>query len=71
MAIPYVMIHFNKPVPETLGALVAGVVLGYLALKARSCVLGIALHFGVAITMDFLAISKIHDGVGNAMRAIF
>lgn len=71
MAIPYVMIHFNKPIPETLGALVAGFVLGYLALKSKSFVPGVILHFGIAVTMDLLAISKIHGGVGAALRAVF
>lgn len=71
MAIPYVMIHFNKPIPETLGALIAGFVLGYLALKSKSFVPGIILHFGIAVTMDLFAISGHHGGVGNALRAIF
>lgn len=71
MAIPYVMIHFNKPIPETLGALVAGFVLGYLALKSKSFVPGIILHFGIAVTMDLLAISKTHGGLGPALKAVF
>lgn len=71
MAIPYVMIHFNKPLPETLGALVAGFVLGYLALKSKSFVPGVVLHFGIAVTMDLFAIAKIHGGVGPALRAVF
>lgn len=54
-AIPYVMIHFNKPIPETLGALVAGTILGYLALRTRSIWPGVLLHGGIALTMDLLA----------------
>lgn len=57
-AIPYVMIHFGKPMPETIGALVAGLVLGYLALRARSCLLGVGLHVGIAVTMDVLSLSR-------------
>ncbi|MBT3223824.1 MAG: hypothetical protein HN348_32550, partial [Proteobacteria bacterium] len=34
MMIPYMMIHFGKPPLETLGATVAGVSLGFLALKS-------------------------------------
>ncbi len=71
MAIPYVMVHFNKPLPETLGALGAAIILGSLALKARSCVPGIFLHWGVGITMDFLAIAKAVGGLGPALRQIF
>jgi membrane protease YdiL (CAAX protease family) len=54
--IPYVMIHFNKPLSETLGALIAGVVLGYLAWRSRTIVPGILLHAGIAWTMDLLAL---------------
>lgn len=56
MTIPYCMIHFGKPLPETIGAIIAGVILGMLSLKSNSIWLGIAIHFSVAITMDFCAI---------------
>ena len=71
MAIPYVMVHFNKPLPETFGALGAALVLGLLALRAGSVVLGIFLHWAVGFTMDVLAIAKALGGFGAAMRAIF
>ena len=43
MIIPYVMIHFNKPFPEIIGAIFAGLILGVLSLQksiylAGSCV---------------------------------
>jgi len=60
MTIPYCMIHFGKPMPETLGSIVAGVVLGFMALRTRSVWLGTALHISVAMTMDFLALA--HGG---------
>ena len=71
MAIPYVMIHFNKPLPETFGALGAAFILGALALRARSCIPGIFIHWAVGMTMDFLAIAKSVGGVGQALRVIF
>ena len=40
---------------ETLGALVAGTILGYLALRTRSIWPGVLLHGGIALTMDVLA----------------
>ena len=58
MAIPYVMVHFNKPLPETFGALGAALILGALALRAGSCIPGVFLHWAVGITMDVLAISR-------------
>lgn len=56
MTIPYTMIHFGKPAPEAFAAIIAGFVLGYLALRSRSFVPGIFLHIGVALTMDLLVI---------------
>ncbi|MBI1918915.1 MAG: CPBP family intramembrane metalloprotease [Planctomycetes bacterium] len=54
MTVPYCMIHFRKPMPETLGALVAGIALGFLSLKTRSIWIGTALHMSMALSMDFL-----------------
>lgn len=54
--IPYCMIHFHKPFPETLGAIVAGIVLGLLSLRTGSIAGGVFLHASVALTMDLLAI---------------
>ncbi len=54
--IPYVMIHFGKPFPETVGAIVAGLVLGTMALRSKSIVPGICVHFSIAIGMDLLSL---------------
>ena len=56
MTVPYTMIHFGKPMPEAIGAIFAGLILGYMALRSRSFVPGIFLHAGVAITMDVLVL---------------
>lgn len=61
--IPYCMIHFGKPLPETLGAIIAGVALGMLALHTRTIWLGVIIHISVAVTMDFFSLlnqGKIH-----------
>ena len=71
VAIPYVMIHFNKPVTETLSTLIAGVFLGYLALKSKSFFNGILLHFGIAVTMDVFAIAQKAGGLRETLRTIF
>lgn len=55
MIVPYVMIHFHKPIYETLGAVVAGLVLGFLSLRYRSWLGGALLHGLVAVTLDVLA----------------
>lgn len=57
MMVPYCMIHFGKPMPETIGAIIAGIVLGTLSLKSRSVILGVLIHYSVAITMDLMALA--------------
>lgn len=56
MLVPYCMIHFGKPLPETLGAIGAGLILGTLAMRTRSIWGGVLIHVGVATTMDVLAL---------------
>ena len=56
MTVPYVMIHFPKPMFEALGAMAAGLVLGFLSLRTRSIALGVLLHVAVAWTMDVAAL---------------
>jgi membrane protease YdiL (CAAX protease family) len=58
MLVPYCMIHFHKPLPEALGAIVAGAVLGWLALRTRSIWGGWLVHVAVAISMDSLSLLK-------------
>ena len=58
MTIPYTMVHFGKPTAEVFAAIVAGLVLGYLAIRSRSFLWGFFLHWAVAITMDVLVIGQ-------------
>lgn len=55
MVVPYCMIHFGKPMLETIGAIFAGTVLGTLSLKTRSIWSGFLIHVTVAISMDIAA----------------
>jgi len=54
--VPYCMIHYHKPLPEALAAIVAGLVLGEVAQRTRSIAGGVIVHIGVALTMDLLAL---------------
>lgn len=56
--VPYCMIHFTKPLLEVLAAIPAGIVLGLLAMRARSIWGGALLHVLVGWTMDFLALAQ-------------
>jgi membrane protease YdiL (CAAX protease family) len=56
MLVPYTMIHFGKPLPETLGAFAAGLILGTLALATRSIWCGVLIHVSVALSMDVTAL---------------
>lgn len=62
MIVPYCMIHYGKPLPETLGAIGAGVILGTLAMRTRSIWGGVVIHVAVAISMDVLALRACPPG---------
>ena len=55
MVVVYAFIHFGKPMPETLGSIFGGFILGVLALKSRSVFGGICIHVGIALLMELLA----------------
>ena len=56
MTVPYTMIHFQKPMPETFAAIVAGIFLGWISYKNGTIWLGLVLHCAVAFSMDILAL---------------
>ncbi|MBN8611595.1 MAG: CPBP family intramembrane metalloprotease [Deltaproteobacteria bacterium] len=66
MVVPYCMIHFGKPLLETLAAIFAGLVLGTLSMKTRSIWSGFLIHVSVAISMDMAALLAT-DGLPTEM----
>jgi membrane protease YdiL (CAAX protease family) len=56
MTIPYCMVHFGKPLPETLASVAAGLALGFMSLRTRSIFLGTAIHLTVAWSMDLASL---------------
>jgi hypothetical protein len=58
MVVPYAMIHLNKPLPECLGSILTGLVLGTVALRTRSIFGGVAVHCVVAWGMDLSALAQ-------------
>ncbi|MFM8386684.1 MAG: type II CAAX prenyl endopeptidase Rce1 family protein [Planctomycetia bacterium] len=58
MLAPYCMIHYYKPLPEALGSIGAGLLLGLLSWRSGTVVYGWLLHYAVALTMDLLALGQ-------------
>jgi hypothetical protein len=56
MTIPYCMIHFGKPMPETIGSVFAGLILGYISYHGKGIVPGFLMHITVALAMDGMAL---------------
>ncbi len=59
MLAPYCMIHYYKPLPEALGAIGAGLVLGVLSYRTGTILYGWFLHYAVALSMDVLALGQL------------
>jgi membrane protease YdiL (CAAX protease family) len=55
-AIPFGLLHFGKPTTEFVGSFGAGIILGIIALSARSFVPCFVLHWSAAVSFDLLVI---------------
>jgi len=58
MAFSYCLIHLAKPMPEAVSSLIGGLVLGYLALRFRSILVGVAAHLTIAWGMDASVLAR-------------
>jgi membrane protease YdiL (CAAX protease family) len=56
MMVPYCMIHWGKPMPETFAAILAGIFLGWLSYRNGNIWMGLGLHCTVAFSMDVMAL---------------
>lgn len=55
MVMVYAILHFGKPLGETISSVFGGYILGVLALYSRNIWGGVALHCGVALFMEIFA----------------
>ncbi|MEO1054866.1 MAG: CPBP family intramembrane glutamic endopeptidase [Bacteroidota bacterium] len=55
MAATYAVLHFGKPLGETIGSIFGGYILGIVALYSRNIWGGIFIHIGVAFFMEAFA----------------
>lgn len=60
MVIPYSFVHIHKPFPEAVGSIIAGIILGHLALKSKSIWPGVLVHACIALAADLF--SLFHSG---------
>jgi membrane protease YdiL (CAAX protease family) len=62
MMVPYTLVHIGKPLPEVLGAILAAIILGTLAMRTKMIWGGVLIHILVALTMDSLAMQYCQTG---------
>ncbi|MBE0433966.1 CPBP family intramembrane metalloprotease [candidate division WOR-3 bacterium] len=55
-ALAFALAHFRKPQIEAYGAVLAGIILGLLALRSRSFLPCVVLHYMIVLTADILGI---------------
>ncbi len=51
----YAFLHFWKPLPETIGSVAGGFILGMFAYYSRSVYGGMIIHVGIALAMELFA----------------
>ncbi len=56
MVVLYAMWHFGKPMPEALGSVFGGYVLGVIAWESRCILGGMLVHMGIALMMNAAAL---------------
>ncbi len=57
-AVPFMLLHVGKPTPEIIAAFPAGIILGIIALRARSFLPCFVLHWAVSISFDILVLVR-------------
>ncbi len=55
MVAVYAFLHFGKPMPEALGSIFGGYILGVISYRGQSILGGIIVHVGIAFLMELLA----------------
>ena len=63
LSIGFGIMHIGKPMPEVYGSFIAGLALGWLAVRARSFYPCFLLHWAISITFDLLTIYARPGGI--------
>lgn len=56
--IPFVILHNGKPAIETFSSILGGILLGIIALKSRTFLYGVALHFSLMFSIDLFSVLR-------------
>lgn len=60
--LPFVILHNGKPALETFGAIPGAIILGFLALRTRSFLYGVLIHFTLLFGIDLISILRYRTG---------
>ncbi len=64
-AVPFAILHFDKPLPEALLSIVGGVLLGALVWRARSFWIAVPIHAAQMLIIDLWCTFRIRTGVSG------
>lgn len=53
--IPFVILHNGKPELETFSSILGGIILGIVALRTRSFIYGVLIHFAIMLGIDLFS----------------
>lgn len=62
-ALPFALLHLEKPLPETVLSLIGGIALGALVWRCRSFWIAIPIHAAQMMVLDFWCALRIRSGV--------
>lgn len=66
-AMPFAILHMNKPLPEALLSIVGGVALGALVWRTRAFWIAVPIHAAQMLILDFWATLRIRSGGSSGL----
>lgn len=70
-AVPFAILHYNKPLPEALLSILGGVALGALVWRARSFWIAVPIHAAQMMILDAWCTLRVQTGVrGTGFEAL-
>jgi len=70
--IPFVILHNGKPELETFSSILGGIILGIVALRTRSFLYGVFIHFAIMIGIDiFSTVRSRSEFISELLAKIF